>query len=154
MWPAKCDQWKPAINVCCLKLLVLRKWFKATMDMLVELLQQEDAAEHGVFWISGHFLYEKVVEVNDIYFWIIGITHVISCHYHLLLNKWIYQILNYVKAGAKILSEVPTPGYSAVQSTVQSPVCVESAVTVFLKSSYQTLKSISNRRKWECKLRK
>ena len=36
-------------------------------------------------------------------------------------------------SGAKILSEVPAPGYSAAQPA-QSPKCVESAVTAFLKS--------------------
>ena len=43
--------------------------------------------------------------------------------------------------GTKILSEVPTPGYSAITS--QSLVCIESAVTAFLKSPHHTLKSIS-----------
>ena len=49
----------------------------------------------------------------------------------------------------KILSDVPVPGYSAVQTKVP---CVESAVTAFLKSSHQTLKSISKRRKREHEL--
>ena len=52
---------------------------------------------------------------------------------------------------AKIPSEVPAPQYSAVQTKVP---CVESAVTAFLKSPHQTLKSISKIRKRERKLRK
>ena len=46
--------------------------------------------------------------------------------------------------------EVPTPEYSAVQSKVP---CVELAVTAFLKSPHQTLKSISKRKRSR-KLRK
>ena len=47
--------------------------------------------------------------------------------------------------GAKILSEVPAPWYSVVQT--KDP-CVE------FKSSHQTLRSISKRRKRERELRK
>ena len=53
--------------------------------------------------------------------------------------------------GAKILSEVPALWYSAGQTKVPR---VESAVTAFLKSSHQTLKSVSKRRKRERELRK
>ena len=58
----------------------------------------------------------------------------------------LWQPVKFSDTGAKILSEVPAPWYSAVQTKVP---CVESAVRVFLKSSHQTLKSISKRRKYE-----
>ena len=63
----------------------------------------------------------------------------------------VWKPVKFPDTRAKILSEVPASWYSAVQTKVP---CVELAVTAFLKSSHQTLKSISKRRKCECKLRK
>ena len=66
-------------------------------------------------------------------------------------SEWVRKPVKFPDTEAKILSEVPAPWYSAVQTKVS---CVESAVTAFLISSHQTLKSISKRRKREYELRK
>ena len=55
-------------------------------------------------------------------------------------SVWVWKPVKFPDTGAKILRKVHAPWYSAVQTKVPS---VESAVTAFLKSSQQTLKSIS-----------
>ena len=64
-----------------------------------------------------------------------------------------FNPVKFPATGAKILSEIPSSRYSAVQSKVP---CVESAVTAFLESSHETLKSIIfyEKRKREPVLRK
>ena len=52
----------------------------------------------------------------------------------------VWKPVKFLDTRAKILSEVPVPWYSAVQTKVP---CAESAVTAFFKSPRQTLKSIS-----------
>ena len=66
-------------------------------------------------------------------------------------SLWLWKPLKFPAPGAKILSEVPAPWYSAAQTKVP---CVESAVTAFLKSPRQTLKSICKGRKRKHELRK
>ena len=58
-------------------------------------------------------------------------------------SVWVWKPMKILVTGAKILSEVPAPWYSVVQTKVP---CVEPAVTAFLKSCHQILKSISKRR--------